>query len=60
MLNQLEIGRDESKSLLRPAWTSEQKTGMFEAHIHLHGRALRRNAFTGNYGLPRSKKNKRR
>ena len=27
---------DESKSLDRPAWTSEQSTGMFEAYKHLH------------------------
>lgn len=27
---------NERASLNRPAWTSEQKTGMFEAYNHLH------------------------
>jgi hypothetical protein len=27
---------NEKASLNRPAWTSESKTGMFNAHRHLH------------------------
>lgn len=32
----MQIKIDESKSLNRPAWASESKTGMFNAYKHKH------------------------
>ena len=40
MKNRIEL--NERASLDRPAWTSEQKTGMFEAYKHLHSVHWRR------------------
>ena len=34
MISQIRL--NERASLSRPAWTSEQKTGMFHAYRHLH------------------------
>ena len=35
-IKMVQIGLNERKSLDRPAWTSEQKTGMFQAYKHKH------------------------
>ena len=32
----VQIGLNEKKSLDRPAWTSEQETGLFNAYKHKH------------------------
>lgn len=36
MKSEIRILGNERASLSRPAWTSEQKTGMFEVYNHYH------------------------
>lgn len=49
------IKLNEKMSLNRPVWTSESKTGMWDAHKHLHvsrmGFLMLRNFFVKTKGL---------
>ena len=40
---------NERASLTRPAWTSEQSTGMFNAHAHKHSMERGRFKLSTNY-----------
>lgn len=46
-MNNIEF--NESKSLSRPAWTSEQSTGMWEAYKHKHSLIRGRFVLQKNY-----------
>lgn len=51
----LALGDNTAHRLCRPAWTSEKKTGMFNAHNHRHDRHLRYRFFIKSEGLYRDR-----
>ena len=50
---ELKLGENDDQRVLRPAWTSEKKTGMFESYKHQHGRSIRRYFYVRSEGLYR-------
>lgn len=54
-MDRVELMINEKASLNRPAWTSESKTGMWNAHRHLHisrkGEPIKIDHFVRSRGL---------
>ena len=48
---ELKLGENDDQRVLRPGWTSETKTGMFESYNHQHGRSIRFGFYVRSEGL---------
>ena len=54
---ELRLGENDDQRVLRPAWTSTTKTGMFESYNHQHDRSIRYGFYVrsqGFYRIPRT------
>ena len=48
---ELELGENDEQWVLRPSWTSEKNTGMFESYKHRHGMFFRCEFYVRSQGL---------